>query len=159
MAQRDNYTFENHASLPAGLGSTLASYFRSWDDPHSNNEYLNLFTPDSELVFGPTPVKGKDEIRALREAMVHPTNGPVVDLEHTFKKCFVLAGPTHEGPEVVINGTVWFKLKNGRRVDTDFASWIVFKRQQGEQLQAVFYKVYIDPAELQAAIQEMVAAE
>ncbi|OAG45308.1 hypothetical protein AYO21_00656 [Fonsecaea monophora] len=142
MAQRENYTFENHASLPAGLGSTLASYFQSWDDPHSNNEYLNLFTPDSELVFGQTPVKGKDGIRGLREAM-----------------CFVLAGPTHEGPEVVINGTVWFKLKNGRRVDTDFASWIVFKRRQGEQLQAVFYKVYIDPAELQAAIKEMVAAE
>ncbi|KAH0840687.1 putative fungal specific transcription protein [Fonsecaea pedrosoi] len=146
MAQRENYTFENHASLPAGLGSTLASYFQSWDDPHSNNEYLNLFTPDSELVFGQTPVKGKDGIRGLREAMVQ--TGPSSTSSTPSKR-----------PEVVINGTVWFKLKNGRRVDTDFASWIVFKRRQGEQLQAVFYKVYIDPAELQAAIKEMVAAE
>lgn len=157
MGSRDNYTFVNHSSIPANLGPRLSAFFRSWDDAHSQkNEYLNLFAPDGKLVFGPTPAKGRDAIRALRDAFIHPTNGPVVDLQHTLEKCFVLAGGAEIGrQELVVNGTIWYELKNGRRVDADFASRMVFVDNGQGVLQAQFYEVYIDSLELTTAIKQM----
>ena len=92
MAKRDNYEFANQSSIPEALGPAISGFFRSWDDPHSANDYLNMFAPHGELIFGPAPAKGRAAIQALREGMVHPERGPVVDLEHTLGKVFVLAG-------------------------------------------------------------------
>jgi len=156
MGSRDNYTFENHESVPFPLGSRLSAFFRSWDDPESQNDYLQLFTPDGELVFGPAPAKGREAIRTLRDAMIHPTKGPVVNLQHTLGKCFVLAGGAGSGrQEIIVNGSIWYELKNGRKVDADFASWMVFVDQGHNDPQAVFYEVYLDSLELMNAIQEM----
>ena len=152
---RDNYIFENHAAIPSGLGDELSAFFRSWGDPHSTLDYLNLFAPDGELVFGPAVAKGRDAIRALREGMVHPTNGPVVDLEHTLGKCFVLAGGAEQGrQEFIVNGSIWYKLKNGRKVDADFASYMVFQEGKAKP-EATFYQVYLDSHELMTAITAM----
>lgn len=156
MGSRDNYTFDNQAAIPSPLDAMLPAFFRSWDDPHSKNEYLNLFAPNGELAFGPTPAKGRDAIRGLRDAMIHPTKGPVVDLQHTLGKCFVLAGGAGSGrQEVIVNGSIWYKLTNGRKVDADFASWVVFVDQGDGNLQAEFYEVYLDSLELMTAIKEM----
>ncbi|KIW96189.1 uncharacterized protein Z519_03257 [Cladophialophora bantiana CBS 173.52] len=156
MGSRDNYTFANQASIPSPLDKQLPAFFRSWDDPHSNHDYLNLFAPDGQLVFGSTTT-GHDAIRAFRDAMIHPTNGPVVDLEHTLGKCFVLAGGADKGKqEVIVNGSLWYKLRNGRRIDVDFASMIRFADPgDGKDLQAEFYEVYLDAHELMTAINEM----
>ncbi|KIX05766.1 uncharacterized protein Z518_03738 [Rhinocladiella mackenziei CBS 650.93] len=156
MDSRDNYSFANQSSIPSPINDMLPAFFRSWDDPHSNNEYLNLFAPEGELVFGSAPAKGRDAIRALRDAMIHPTNGPVVSLEHTLGKCFVLAGGADSGrQEVIVNGSIWYKLRNGRKVDADFASWVVFGDDGQGGLQAEFYEVYLDSLELMTAIKEM----
>ncbi|KAK7883642.1 hypothetical protein LTR67_011052 [Exophiala xenobiotica] len=155
MGSRDNYTFENHAAIPYGLGDVLSAFFQSWDDPHSNNDYLDLFAPDGELVFGPAVAKGRDAIQGLREGMVHPKNGPVVDLEHTLGKCFVLAGGAEQGrQEIIVNGSIWYKLKNGRKVDADFASYMVFQGGEAKP-EATFYQVYLDSHELMTAITAM----
>ncbi|KIY00444.1 uncharacterized protein Z520_04129 [Fonsecaea multimorphosa CBS 102226] len=159
MGSRDNYTFANQASIPAPLDKQLPAFFRSWDDPHSNNDYLNLFAPEGQLVFGSTTT-GREAIRAFRDAMIHPSNGPVVDLEHTLDKCFVLAGGNPEGgtgkQEVIVNGSLWYKLRNGRRIDVDFASLIKFTDPgKGGDLEAEFYEVYLDAHELMTAIKEM----
>ncbi len=156
MGSRDNYTFANQASVPPPLDTRIPAFFRSWDDPYSTHDYLNLFAPEAQLVFGPSPTHGRDAIRALRGAMIHPTNGPVVDLQHTLGQCFVLAGGAAAGrQEVIVNGSLWYKLRNGRKVDCDFASWIVFVEQEGGELQAEFYEVYLDSFELMTAIKEM----
>ncbi|OAP58273.1 hypothetical protein AYL99_07363 [Fonsecaea erecta] len=157
MSTRDNYTFANQASIPAPLDKQLPAFFRSWDDPHSDNAYLNMFAPQGQLVFGSTTT-GRDAIRAFRDAMIHPTNGPVVDLEHTLGQCFVLAGgpPAPGTQEVVVNGSLWYKLRNGRRIDVDFASMIRFADPgDGSDMQAEFYEVYLDAHELMTAIKEM----
>ena len=92
--------------------------------------------------------------------MVHRTNGPVVDLQHTLERCFVLAGGAgQEGKEeVMVNGSIWYRLKNGRRVDCTFSSWMVFSEQEGGML-ADYYEVYLDAHELMTAIGEMNTAE
>jgi hypothetical protein len=157
MVSRDNYTFANQSSIPSPLDKQLPAFFKSWDDPHSKNDYLSLFHPtDGKLVFGSTTT-GRDAIREFRDAMIHPTNGPVVDLEHTLGKCFVLAGGPETGKqEVIVNGSLWYKLRNGRKIDCDFASNIRFMEQgKGEDLLAEFYEVYLDATELMAAIKEM----
>jgi len=155
MGSRDNYTFANQSNIPAPLDKMLPEFFRSWDDPHSKNDYLACFAPEGELVFGQT-VKGRDAIRAFREAMIHPTNGPVVDLQHTLGKCFVLAGGAGAGrQEIIVNGSIWYRLKNGRKIDADFASWIVFVEQGEGNPQAEYYEVYLDSLELMSAIKEM----
>ncbi|OQU97700.1 hypothetical protein CLAIMM_03591 [Cladophialophora immunda] len=158
MGSRDNYTFANQSSIPSPLDKQLPAFFRSWDDPHSDNAYLNLFAPEGQLVFGSTTT-GREAIRAFRDAMIHPTNGPVVDLEHTLGKCFVLAGgPAEPGKqEVIVNGSLWYKLRNGRKIDVDFASMIKFADPGAGSgdLQAEFYEVYLDAHELMTAIKEM----
>lgn len=156
MGSRDNYTFENQGSIPSPLGPLLSDFFRSWDDPYSKNDYLNVFAPDGQLVFGPAPANGRDAIRALRDAMIHPTKGPVVDLEHTLGKCFVLAGGAESGhQEIIVNGSLWYQLKNGRKIHVDFASFMVFVDKGQGHPQVEFYEVYLDSLELAHAIMDM----
>jgi len=108
MGSRDDYTFANHSDVPAPLDKILPAYFRSINDPHSN-EYLTLYDPDGELVLGAS-AKGRDVIRAFRNAMVHPINGPVVKSQHTLGKCFVIAGGAGTGQqEIIVNGSVWYR--------------------------------------------------
>lgn len=158
MGYRDNYVFTNQNAIPKPLDKLLPAFFRSWDDAESKDQsYLNVFAPEAELVFGKT-LKGREEISAFRGGMVHHQNGPVVDLEHTLDKCFVLAGGSPEGQfEVIVNGKIWYRLKNGRRVDADFSSWIQFADRGQGGPQAEFYEVYLDSYELTTAIQEMIS--
>ena len=116
------------------------------------------FSPTGTLQFGQS-LKGRDAIKGFRESMVHATNGPVVDLQHTLDKCFVLTGDAGQGKEeVTVNGSIWYRLKNGRKVDCDFSSWMKFSEQEGLML-ADYYEVYLDAHELMTAIGEMNAAE
>ena len=156
-SERDNYTFSNQASIPPAIAKKLTDFFRSYDDPNTDHSYLNIWHPtEGTLVFGRT-VKGHDEIRGFHDALIHPTNGPVVDLEHTLDKCFVLAGDAGKGrQEVIVNGSLWYKLKNGRKIDVDFASMVQFvDRGQGDGPLAEFYEVYLDAHELMTAMKEM----
>ncbi|KAK5264503.1 hypothetical protein LTR96_010265 [Exophiala xenobiotica] len=161
MSSRNNYTFANQSSIPSPLDKQLPAFFRSWDDPHSNDDYyLNLFAPEGQLVYGSTTT-GREAIRAFRNAMIHPTNGPIVDLEHTLIKYFVLAGGAEKGKqEVIVKGSLWYKLRNGRKIDLEFASAITFADpRDGKDLQAEFYEVFVDSSELNTAIKEMNEAE
>lgn len=168
--QRSNYEFSNQSSIPSGLGPRISAFFQSWDDPHTANDYLNMFAPHATLVFGPTPAKGRDAISALRSGMIHPDNGPVVDLEHTLGKVFVLAGagsggekgveggPGKEELELLVNGSIWYRLENGKKIDADFASYMHFVKQGGGEWQVEFYQVYLDSLELVTGMKEMMSA-
>lgn len=84
-----------------------------------------------------------------------------MDLEHTLKRFFVLAGEAEKGKqEVLVKGSLWYKLRNGRKMYFDFASAITFADPgDGKDLQAEFYEVFVDSHELIIAIQEMNEAE
>jgi hypothetical protein len=89
--------------------------------------------------------------------MVNPDNGPVVNLEHNLVKLFVLIESTEapESQEVIVNGTIWYELKNGTRVEADWASWAVLTDQGDGELKISYHKFYVDPSGLSTAIAKM----
>jgi hypothetical protein len=157
MSSKDPYIFENHVAVPERILKPLLGLFQSWDDPHSDDSYLSTFTTSATLLLGPSPAEGHAAIKSLRDSMINPQTGPVVDLEHNLHKLFIMASDA-EAPntqEVIMNGSIWYKLKNGVRADADWATWTVLKDQGDGDLKISYYKVYVDPSGLKSAITKM----
>lgn len=157
MAERDNYTFANQSSIPSPLDKIIPNIFRSWDDKTSKNQYfITRFLPDATLIYGPKSNKGREAIKAFRAAMFDPVNGPVVDMEHTLEGFYTLSGNAEKGRHnTLITGSIWYRLRNGQRIDADFASVINFVDQGDGDFQGEFYEVYFDSHDLMMAINKM----
>ncbi|KEF58920.1 uncharacterized protein A1O9_03763, partial [Exophiala aquamarina CBS 119918] len=152
----DDYTFENQSAAQAPFAELLSSFFRHADDPTSNR-YLDLFTSNGQLNFGPTVAIGKEAIQISREHSLNPERGPLVAQRHRLRKIFLPLGVSSPGKqEVFANGSVSYWLKSGRQVDCNWASWVVFHDQGEGNWQADFYEVYLSTSELYDAIREMV---
>ncbi|KAL4807981.1 hypothetical protein BDV18DRAFT_134075 [Aspergillus unguis] len=157
----ENYIFANHSAIPAPLDKILPLFYKSWDDPQSSDGhwYLDAFAPEAELVFGQR-MKGHDAIRAFRTSIINPKDGPIVDLEHTMGKCFVLPGAPESGrQEVLVNGTIWYQLKNGVKIEEDYASLGLFVDQGDGDYKIEFYEVYVDSLALATALKELSQGE
>jgi hypothetical protein len=161
MAPKDNYTFENESSVPRPIAQQLRLLYSSWDDSKTDHAYINFFAPDAHLSFCPSlEAKGRDGIRAFRASMIDPDKGPVVELEHTVKTCWLPAGGFIDGKqEVIITGSIWYKLKNGRKVSGPFSSLAVFENNKEGVPEASFYQVYLDTLEFTNAVKEMYESE
>ena len=153
MASRDPYEFENHSSLPAEIRDRMAHLLKSWDDPNHNYDFVNDFKSDGILRFG-IDAQGHEAIRGMKAGMIHPENGPVIDLQHTFEKGFVLPGADAGRQEFIGTAEVWYRLKNGRKVVCRPASHARFVEVDGQWL-AEYYEVHMDATELMAAIKEL----
>lgn len=72
---------------------------------------------------------------------------------------FVLGGENHEKTEIVFNGTLTNILKDGRRITTDYSSWVVMSKSEENEgeLRAEHWRVYSDTSELTEAIGKMLA--
>jgi hypothetical protein len=158
MAPPGKYTLSNHDSLPAGARDSMIGILKNWDDNDCNNAYLNYFTPTATLNFG-GPKIGRDAIRAARDGLIHPTNGPIVQCTHVLDSGFVnpaAAAADGAGGEIILKATVTYELKNGRKVECPVASLGRFVKGVDEEwCQAEYYEVYLDSAELGKAIVEM----
>lgn len=163
MTTRDIYTFANQASLPPRIPKALRRLYSSWDDKDTDHDYLNFFAPDAVLAFSPTAIAhGRDAIRALRDGMLHPNTGPLVGIRHTLDKCWFPAGAAVDSdsktPEVLVTGTIWYELRNGRRIDGQFSSYAAFSENKKGELESTSYIVYFDTLELMTAIKEQAEA-
>lgn len=148
------------SSIPSPFNKTIPDFFQDWDNPHlKNNDYLNVFTPEGQLNFGGVPSQGREAILALRNGLIHPENGPVVNCEHTLQKCFVLTGGSGSGrQEFLVKGTIWYELRNGRRVDANFTTYMDFVEAGSGNWQVALHQVFLDSMEIMDAIKEMNAA-
>ena len=159
---KDNYTFANHSAVPSHIMQPFVQLFKSWDMPESDDKYLDSWFPDGELVFGAVS-KGRPQVKAARESMVHATKGPIVDLQHDLQKFFVLAGGDLDSAEVeiIMTGEIWYLLKNGKKIDRAWASRAqIAKDHQGDgKIRIKHYEVYLDSLPLVNAINEMNAQE
>lgn len=159
---KDPYTFINQDAVPARIMKPIISMFKSWDMPNSDDKYLESWSEDGCLLFGVLS-RGRQAIKAARESMVHPTKGPIVDLQHDLQKVFVLAGTSpSEQPgdaEVIMSGEIWYELKNKKRVDCHWASRIEIGVDPDGETRFRFYEVYLDSMPLISAINAMNAED
>jgi hypothetical protein len=161
MTSRDKYTFENESSVPPAISKQLRVLYSSWDDMNSDHSYSTFFSENAHLSFSPTSeAKGRDGIRAFRDGMINAEKGPVVELEHTVKTCWLPAGGFIDGKqEVIITGSIWYKLKNGRKVGGPFSSLAVFEDNDQGVPECSFHQVYFDTLDFTNAVKEMYEAE
>lgn len=154
MAPPGQYTLTNHDSLPPRIRDSMISILKHWDDNDSDHAYLRFLTPDAKLIFG-GPKPGRAAIRAARDAMIHPTKGPIVQCTHVLETGYVAPGADAER-EIVIKAVVSYELANGRVVRCPVASLGRFVDGVDEAWpQAEYYEVYLDSAELGKAIVDM----
>ncbi|KAK5560800.1 hypothetical protein LTR46_001108 [Exophiala xenobiotica] len=161
MTSKDKYTFENESFVPPQITEQLRLLYSSWDAIDTDHSYVNFFAPNAHLSFSPgQDAHGRDGIREFRGKMIHPENGPVVELEHTLKTCWSPMGGFVDGKqEVIITGDIWYKLKNGRKVGGPFSSLAVFANNNKGVPESTFYQVYLDTLEFNNAVLEMYKAE
>ncbi|KAE9366516.1 hypothetical protein N431DRAFT_351213 [Stipitochalara longipes BDJ] len=135
----------------------MTNILKNWDDNDSNNAYLRFFTPNATLNFG-GPKVGRDAIRAARDSMIHPVNGPIVQCTHVLDAGFVNPVAAGEEGEIIVTGKVTYKLKDGRNVVCPVASLGKFVKGVDEGwYQADYYQVWMDTMELGKAIAEITA--
>jgi hypothetical protein len=159
MAPPGKYTLSNHSALPSDIRDSMTSILKNWDDNESNNAYLRYYTPNATLVFSGAKI-GRDAIRAARDGMIHPTNGPIVQCTHVLDAGYVDPENRGEGGEIIVRGTVTYELKDGRKVVCPVASLGKFVGGVDEVwCQAEYYEVWMDTAELGKAIGEMLEKE
>src|SRR6185437_4289413 len=114
MAARGSYIFQNHGATPPNLEKRLCEFFEAWDD-YSNDSFLNSLSADVVMDFGNT-YQGKAAVKGFRDASFGP-EGPLRDCQHTLEKVFELAGEVQDGRrEVIVQGGVVYRLKNGQKV-------------------------------------------
>ena len=93
MASKDRYHFENQSSIPPALSNIVVTLLKNWDVvTDKTHAYLAAFTPDATLELSPHKATGHEQIRSMREATIHPENGPITNVQHTFGRLYYLAG-------------------------------------------------------------------
>ena len=159
MAPPGKYTLWNHDGVSANIRDSMINILKNWDDNDCNNAYLRYFTPNATLIFS-GPKVGRDAIRAARDGMIHPVNGPIVQCTHFLDSGFVNPNDKSEGDggvgEIAIKAIVTYDLTNGKKVVCPVLSLGKFVPGVDEEwCQAEHYEVFMDTTELGKAIGEM----
>jgi hypothetical protein len=159
MSPLGEYKLSNHDALPASIRDSMTNILKNWDDNDSKEAYLRYYTPNATLVFS-GPKTGRDAIRAARDSMIHPVNGPIVQCTHVLESGFVNPAATGEGGEILVTGKVTYELKNEKKIVCPVASLGRFVKGVDEEwCQAEYYEVWMDTAELGKAIGEMLGKD
>ena len=153
MASKDRYQFENNSSIPTPISNVVVTLLKNWDIvTNTDHAYLNAFAPDATLELSPHKATGHEQIRGMREAIIHPENGPITNVQHTFGKLYVLAGDSQEAPTSInCTGNVEYTV-GGEVVPEGFSTTfdLVEDGQGGYKIK--FARIYIDNAALTTAM-------
>ncbi|KIW86874.1 uncharacterized protein Z519_12495 [Cladophialophora bantiana CBS 173.52] len=159
MYNRDPYTFANASSIPDPVLNVILTILKSWDQPSTDYKYVTAFHPDGTLHVAPEPSTGEVALRKLHDDMIHPTNGPVVDLQHYLDRVFMMPSPPEGKTETVFTGKLTSILKTGEEVTTDFATWITASEDNAGELKVELLRVFSDTSVLMKKIGEMMEAK
>ncbi|KAF1968234.1 hypothetical protein BU23DRAFT_558651 [Bimuria novae-zelandiae CBS 107.79] len=106
------------------------------DSPEAHDEYVDCFTKDATLIMASKKAQGSEEIFALRKGLWEK----VAARAHNPTKIFPF-GP--DSNEVMLHGTVHYRLKAGDESDVDWAARARLVKE-GEKVKMEFYQVYLD---------------
>jgi ketosteroid isomerase-like protein len=153
MAARGSYIFQNYGAIPPVLEKRLCSFFEAWDD-YSNDSFLDFLVSDVVMDFG-SRYEGQAAVKGFRDGSFG-FEGPLRNCQHTLDKVFELAGEAQSGRrELIVQGRVCYRLKNGQKVPGTFATYMVVVQQPDGDWKCVYDQVYTDPTKLIAATEEM----
>ncbi|KAJ9609376.1 hypothetical protein H2200_005703 [Cladophialophora chaetospira] len=160
LYNRDPYTFINASSIPPQILTVIHGVLKSWDQVSTDYTYTEQFHPNGALQASPEPAVGHDAMRQLHDAMVSPTAGPIVDLQHYLDRFFLMPSPPEGKTEAVFTGKLTSVLKNGQEATTEFATWLVLSpaQQDSEVLKIELLRVLSDTSELMVKMGSMYAA-
>jgi hypothetical protein len=154
MSNRDPYTFVNGDKIPKPVLQVITTILKSWDMPQTDYRYVSMFKRDGALHVLAEPTKGEEGLRRLHDNMINAEKGPVVDLQHKLDRIFTMPGETEDKTEVMFTGTVTYVLVDGKRITTEFATWMVLSASEevGGALRTEYLRVFSDTSELTTAI-------
>ncbi|KIX02200.1 uncharacterized protein Z518_08139 [Rhinocladiella mackenziei CBS 650.93] len=160
MYDRDPYTFANNDLIPKPILDVITGILKSWDMAETDYRYIDMFQPDGILHVAPEPSSGREAMKSLHDNLIHPQNGPLVDLQHYLDRVFLMPGNTGGKTEVVFTGKLDNFLANGEKVTTDFATWVILSESQEVKgaLRADLVRVFSDCSALFGAIEKMMSA-
>ena len=160
----DRYTFSNQSSIPKGVYDVICLLLCNWDKPaDAQHTYLNAFSEDATLDLPPNKSTGRDAIRALRNSLIHPVEGPVVGTAHTFHRCYVQYGHESDRSEKVerggelnvsMSGIVDYTVKGGKVATQEFSTLFDLVPVEGGngEYKIRYAKIVSDNAPLMAAL-------
>jgi hypothetical protein len=164
---RGVYTFENEDSIPPGVAKLLRVLLQNWDKTDDETHaYLDAFTPDGTLDLPPNCVTGHDAIRAMRNSIIHPINGPVTKVDHWFGRLYILpdsetADHSKRGKRKIdtcMTGAVEYTVRGGKVVRQEFSTRFNLVAVGEDEWKLQYAKIYQDNTPLMAAIADMPAA-
>ncbi|KEF58451.1 uncharacterized protein A1O9_06377, partial [Exophiala aquamarina CBS 119918] len=150
MAVNDNYRLDNQAAIPSPFNETLPAFFRAWDNPESKDEdWLHFFSPECAVKFGG---------HAMRAGFINAVKGPVVDLQHNLKTCWMPAGGLDGGTEAfIIQSSIWYRLIDGRKIDADCTSYIKLTPKGQGSWVAIEHEVFMSSFHIMDAVNGLTA--
>ncbi|KIW78571.1 hypothetical protein Z517_08409 [Fonsecaea pedrosoi CBS 271.37] len=157
MAFPKHYEFDNQSSIPAPFNETIPAFFREWDNPTARTEeLLEFFALDAKFIFSHITTNSREALGDLRRGLIHPENGPVVDCGHTLRQFYALTGQSDsKSKQFLVKGLIWYKLRNGRRVDAGFVTYMSLVQSAGGKWQSDLYEIFLDSHEIFDAIKEL----
>ncbi len=133
-------TYKGQTPSDLAVDSRIVAFFERFyavsDDPAAHEEYAQSFTPDADFAMGSKKVAGYADILALRHGL---WSGPVRTRKHTLEKIFPFG---RDSNELMLYGSVFYELKNGKDITVDWAARAVMTEYQGA-LRFKLYQVYL----------------
>jgi hypothetical protein len=155
---RDRYTFDNEAEIPPGVSEVISLLLRNWDrTDDETHAYLHAFSADATLELPPNKVTGHDAIRAMRNSIIHPVNGPVTHVAHTFYRVYIMAGNEGKAEKMNISftGSVDYTVRGGKVATQLFSTTFDLIAVGKDEYKVQFATIYTDNAPLMAGMAEM----
>jgi len=121
-----------------GIKQYFEEFYKTSDTPDAHEKYADSFTKDATFVMASKKVVGRDEILPVRKGMWIA----VASRLHSPAKIFPF-GPNSN--EFMLFGTVAYTLKDGRKVEVEWAGRAKLVDESGSWKMS-FYQIYLDTA-------------
>lgn len=116
--------------------STLRGFYTVADDPTRLDDFVGHWTPGGIFIMGASKSVGHG---AILEFITKGVDGPVKARKHQVERTYV---SQMDRLDVTVVGTVQYILRNGKKVDLDFATRVKFVDVEGV-LKFDFYQTFL----------------
>lgn len=125
--------------IPEGLQQFVRDFYAASDvGPSGHSAYVDLYTPETTLIMGPTEYKGHEGIRQFREAGWEK----VATRKHVVGGIFL--SPSKPDEELMLYGTVDYGMKDGTsKLGVEWAARMLLSKNDDGRYKVKWYQVYI----------------